>query len=160
MAQKGKFLLNRSGYSLFWENMWNNKYKYSTNFYQNNLIKELLVLFLKRGFTFMDCLLNTNNLYWSNYKSKEKINIYREKWKKDVKLQNKYFIKEIRGMHLIRYNTIRYNNSLLVFLSFYKYVHKKKKKKFLIFFLKFKLFYINIFRKINNNNFEKKNNIF
>nr|QIB71978.1 ribosomal protein S3 [Gruberia lanceolata] len=150
MAQKGKFLLNRSGYSLFWENIWYNNYKYSTNFYQNILIKDLILLFLKRGFTFMDNLLNLSNLNWSNYKFKENLNIYRKKWKKDIKINNKYFIKEVRGMYLTKYNTVRYGNNLIIFLSFYKYKTSKNNKNTFIFFLKFKSFYLNLFKKINN----------
>ena len=157
MAQKNSPYVNKTGYSMFWNSMWESKNNFSKNTQKDFFLKSFINFFVS------DYLFN--NIFYKNFNSK-KLN-YNYNYNFTI---NKYFLK-IKFKSIYDDNNIiiskiwffKYQNWFLIFfyvfskLNSFFFKNELKKTEFnLNFYNKFNNFYFNNFK--NNLNFNMLRN--
>lgn len=123
MGQINLPVLNRVGYSSFWESLWENYYSYSKEFNKNLFFKKILIL-----------LLNDRIIYGNYFYSKKLNNFIFKKSTFLVSFDKNYnfFFESITSKNLPFFYSklwyIKYQNWLLVSLFIYNILNKLKHK--------------------------------
>lgn len=131
MGQKGKFLSQRAGYSNLWVDLWYTYRSYHSIYFQNFIIRELILFLMTVGLTTTNLFLTptrkTSNLV--NSARCLGANSYLAKFKTDFNsfFWGKEFVRHLRGIFLTKLHVVKLFNHIIISGSGYKWKKKRIK---------------------------------
>lgn len=120
MGQSSLPVLNKTGRTTNWTNIWDDRYYYNIKFEEDIFIKIFFELFFKHGFRnyvfyFTDnFLIRLNNFYYYKYYSELfSLNFYRKRILKTYKTKRKFIF------YFMRFHILRFENNIIIFTRIY-----------------------------------------
>lgn len=130
MGQKGKFLSQRAGYANLWTDLWYSYRNYHSVYFQNFLIREIILFLMTVGLTTtnlflsptkrISSLINTECLGSHTYLAKFKTDFNSYYWGKE-------FVRHLRGIFLTKLRIVKFFNHIIINSAGYKWKKKKTK---------------------------------
>lgn len=130
MGQKGKFLSQRAGYTNLWNDMWYSYRSYHSIYFQNFIVREILLYLMTVGLTTTSLVLSPNkkisNLIHMSFLG---ANFYLNKIKTDFNstFWGKEFIRHLRGIFLTKLHVVKLHTHIIISCAGYRWRKKRTK---------------------------------
>lgn len=125
MGQINMPMLNKVGYSMFWDSMWDNKINYTRSFKEDIYLKRFIILI------FDDCISSNTIKFYNKKYSKLILNTYRIPTR--LKSNKELYSYLIKNNKVVFYNSkvwvLKYQKWVVLYLYIYLPLHNKLKKK-------------------------------
>lgn len=132
MGQKGKFLSQRAGYTNLWSDIWYTYRNYHSIYFQNFLVREILLYLMTVGLTTTSLILSyhkkKSNLIYTSFLG---ANNYLNKFKTDFNstFWGKEFVRHLRGIFLTKLHVIKLHTHIIISGAGYRWKKKRTKSK-------------------------------
>jgi|JFJP01.1.fsa_nt_gi hypothetical protein len=132
MGQKGKFLSQRAGYTNLWNDIWYTYRGYHSIYFQNFLVREILMYLMTVGLTTTSLILSPqkkiSNLIHMSFLG---ASMYYYKFKTDFNstFWGKEFIRHLRGIFLTKLHVVKLSTHIIISGAGYRWKKKRTKSK-------------------------------
>jgi hypothetical protein len=120
MGQISLPVLNRTGYSMFWQSVWDSKFNYNRNWKEDFLIRTIIPFIFIHKLTRLPTFTNPNCLLKNTFFLKPSIfNLFDHPGQLKTTVDNFFFAKKKAPLYILRIWVIKFQKWLIIYFSTY-----------------------------------------